>query len=169
MLKNIFFTFLVLFIVGCGYKPSSYYTKQEIYGKVYVQTKIDVKNTTNSVLIKDAINSMIVNQFNAKIVNNIKDANTLVDASLTSVKTTTLQTQDGYGKLYKTTVTIKVNYKDLKTSKSKSITVTGTYNYSIDEDSVITQAKRDESIKIASQKALSNIISKIAINSIDTQ
>ena len=65
MIKNIFLFLIVVFFIGCGYKPSSYYSKNEIGGFVYVNVAIDINNAQNSVLIKDAMNEMVINQFHA--------------------------------------------------------------------------------------------------------
>ena len=159
-------SFLVLVLNGCGYKPTSHYAKNEINGNVFVRLLIDIENATNSVMVKDAVNEMIVNQFGAKLTNDKSKADTIMDVALGSVSYATLQSDNlGFAKLYRTSVSINLKYKNITTNISKSLSVSSSYDYSVDSDSVITEAKKLESVKIASKKALSNIFSKIVVQS----
>jgi len=161
-------SFIILFLSACGYKPTSYYSKNEISGYVFVKLIIDIDNTTNSVLVKDAVNEMIVNEFGAKLTYDKSKANTIMDVALGDVTYATLQSDNsGFAKLYRTNVDINLKYKNIATNISKSLNVSGSYDYSVDADSVITESKKLESVKIASQKALSNIFSKIAVRSFE--
>lgn len=174
-MKNNLHIFLLLFVsffifAGCGYKPTATYAKNEINGKVYVSVNINIDNAKNSVLVKDAVNEMIVGQFNSKLTTNKSIANTIVNVSLSSVSFKTLQSDSsGFAKLYRTNVTIAFKYLNVKTNKTKSINVSGTQDYSVDTDSVITDAKKEESVKIAAQKALSDLFSNIALESISDE
>jgi len=154
--------FFILF-VGCGYKPTSHYAKNTISGDVYVDVKIDINNAQNSVLIKDAMNEMVINQFDATLTNNKSNADTIVTVSLSSVSHTAISSDnEGYAKTYRTTVGITVNYKK-QNSSNVSIKVSNYYDYSVDADSTLTEQKKQEAVKIAATKALSDIFSKIAI------
>ncbi len=164
----LFFIFHFSFFIfsGCGYKPTSHYAKHEINGKVYVKLNVDIDNATNSVLVKDAVNEMIINQFGASLTSNENIANTIMDVSLGSVSHATLQSDSqGYAKLYRTSVSISLNYHNKDANVTKSISVSGSYDYSVDEDSLITDAKKKESVKVAAQKALSEVFSTIAVQS----
>jgi len=162
-----FFTFYFLlfsFFIGCGYKPSSYYAKNAISGKVYVDVSIDINNAQNSVLIKDAMNELVLNQFNAKLTDNKTNADTIVLVKLSSVSHKAISSDTaGYAQTYRTTVAINVAYHK-KNERNVNISVSNYYDYSVDEDSVVTTQKKQEAIKIAANKALSDIFSKIAIN-----
>ncbi len=119
-------------------------------------------------MVKDAVNEMIVNKFGARLTNNKTIADTVVDVSLGEVSYATLQSDDsGFAKLYRTNVSINFKYKNVATNISKSLRVSSSYDYSVDADSVITEAKKLESVKIAATKALSNIFSKIAVQSFE--
>ncbi len=158
-------SFCLCFFIGCGYKPSSYYAKDAITGDVYVELKVDINNTQNSVFVKDAMNEMIINQFKANLTDNKKTANTQVMLVLQSVNHIAISSDnDGYAHSYRTIVKIKMTYKKANRSP-KTILVSNYYDYTVDNDSVITEQKKKISIKKASMKALSNIFSKIAVNS----
>ena len=159
------FIFLILF-AGCGYKPTSYYAKNTISGDVYVDVKIDINNAQNSVLIKDAMNEMVLNQFNATLVSNKLNADTIVMVTLSSVSHTAISSDnEGYAKTYRTTVSITVDYKK-QNSSNVSIKVSNYYDYSVNADSTLTTQKKQEAVKIAAGKALSDIFSKIAITTL---
>ena len=165
-MKSFIYLFLVIVLfVGCGYKPSSHYAKTEIVGKVYVDLIVDIDNAQNSVYVKDAMNEMILNQFDSLLTNDKKLADTYVSVSLSSVSHKSISSDtDGYAKSYRTTVNIKMTYKQ-KDKKLKTVNVSDYYDYTVDSDSVITDQKKKVAVKIASTKALSNIFSKIAIQS----
>ena len=153
-------------LTGCGYKPSSYYAKDAISGDVYVDVKIDIKNAQNSVLIKDAMNEIVLNQFDATLTNNKANADTVVIVALSSVSHAAISSDDaGYAKTYRTTVNIAVKYKK-RNGSNVSMKVSNYYDYSVDADSTLTEQKKQEAVKIAATKALSNIFSKIAISTL---
>lgn len=163
-MKSLIYSFFIITLfIGCGYKPSSSYAKTAIEGNVYVDLKIDIDNSQNSVFVKDVMNEMVLNEFNASLTNNKKEADTFVLVELSSVSHTSISTgDDGYTKSYRTSVSIKMIYNKVN-EKKKTVTVSDYYDYTVDSDSVITDQKKKVAVKIASTKALSNIFSKIAI------
>ena len=174
-LYTIYFAIFILF-VGCGYKPTTYYTSNEIVGKVFVDSKINIESSENSIIIKDAMNEMVINRFNGTLVNSESQADTVVIVTLVSASNSAISTDDyGYAKVYRMTVKINVQYKKTASSKGyKSITVSNYYDYSVVVndilnteivDSVVTDRKKEEAKKLASINALSDIFSKIAVKS----
>ncbi len=162
----LFFYFaLILMLTACGYKPSSYYAKKQLNGKIFVDLIVDLKDPRNAVLIKDAMNELIVHRLDAKIVDdkNLADTNMIVKLNSVSMKELHYDKQ-GYNKLYKAVVSIDVKYNNKK--ESQSFTVSGEHDFSIDDGSTITDIKRFEAIKSAANKALEDIISRLAINSL---
>ena len=156
--------FLVFFMTACGYKPSSTYAKEQLKGKIFVNLIIDLQDPRNAVLIKDAMIELLVQRLDAQVVYDRTLADTIVDVKLNSVSMSSLQSdEDGYVNLYKATVNINVKYTSKE--KTESFTVTGDYDFSIDDGSDITDTKRFEAIKNASSEALEEVISKIAVSS----
>ncbi len=153
----------LLIFTGCGYKPSVYYAKKEITGSVYVDLDVNIEDPKNSVLVKDAMNELLVHKLGSKLVYNEKLADTRMFVKLNSVSLSELSyNEDGYIKLYKASVSINVRYiNSLK--KSNSFSVSGTYDFSIDDGGTISDTKRFEAIKSAANKALDEVLSKIAI------
>ncbi|AXH08861.1 hypothetical protein CP960_01110 [Malaciobacter halophilus] len=158
-------TFLAIFILaGCGYKPSSYYAKKQIQGNVFVDLFVNIKDPKNSVLIKDAMNEILVHRLDAKLVTNRNEADTIVYVSLGNVSMTELDyDEQGYTKLYRAVVSVNVRYEN--SEYKNSFSVTGRHEFALDGGSTITDTKRFEAIKSAASKALEEVISKIAVYS----
>ncbi len=161
---SIFILLISFIILGCGYKPSSWYARQAINGNVFVDIKINIIDPRNAVLIKDAMNEIVVNKFGSKLTTNKKLANTLVNLELGTVSLTQIQYDvDGYVRLYRILVPINVTYKNDK--KRGKFAVKGDYDFSIGDDTVISDAKRFEAIKQAASNAMDEIVSKLAVES----
>ena len=157
---------LMVFTVGCSYKPTTHYAKKEISGNVYVKLLVNLKDPKNSVLIKDALNDLITQRLDANLVNDPKLADTMVEVKLNNANFTVLQYDNlGYNKVFQTTVSIGVSYKNVKDNITKSLSVSGEDTFSIEDGTVISDTKRYESIKTASDDALRNVISKLAVQS----
>jgi hypothetical protein len=166
--KKILILIISLLFLGCGYKPTSYYAKNEIDGYVFVRLSVNINNTQGSVLAKDAINEMIIHKFNSSLTDDIEKADTIVDISLGSVGHSVLQTDDkGYASLYRTTASVVLRYYNVKNNIPKSVSTTSSYDYAIDENSIITDDKKTYAIKIATKSALEDIFSNIAVQNFD--
>lgn len=167
LLKNLLITlFAVSFIVGCSYKPTSHYAKKEISGNVYVKLDVNLKDPKNSVLIKDALNDLVIQRLDANIVDDKKDADVLMNIKLNNASFSVVQYDDlGYNKVFRTNVSIAVSYENVNNKTKKSFSVGGEDTFSIEDGTVISDTKRYESIKIASDDALRNVISKLAVQS----
>ncbi len=106
------FTFFISFsFLACGYKPSSYYAKQQMEGNVFVKLNISLEDPKNAVLVKDAINKILIQKLDSRIVNDQNNADVMMNLAINSVSISTLQyDKKGYNKLYKAVVVIKVDY-----------------------------------------------------------
>jgi len=155
---------IILMFTACGYKPSSHYAKEQLNGKIFVNLIINLEDPRNAVIIKDAMNELIVHRLDSEVVYDRSLADTVMDVELKSVSMTVLQDDDdGYNKVYQALVSIFVKYKNKK--ETKSFNVSGDYDFSIDDGTSITDTKRFEAIKNAASEALEDVISKIAVNS----
>ena len=159
-----FIVFSLIGFTACGYKPSSYYAKGAVKGKVFVDVIIDIDNSSNAVYIKDAINQMVLNRFKGSLTTVKKEADSYIIIDMKSISNSAIETDTtGYTRTYRTTVRAKVSYKS-KNTPFKTINVSDYYDYIVDASSTVTTQKRNEAIRIASEKAISNIFSKIAVN-----
>lgn len=166
------FNLSIFLFTGCGYKPTTYYAKQELSGKVFVDLYVDLEDPKNAVLIKDAMNQLLVQKIGSKLVYDRSLADSLMYVKINSVSFRTLQyDKDGYNKLYKATVSILVKYTN-SAKKQKTFTVSGENNFSVDSAIKLTEINdtlRFDAIKKASDDALDEVLSKIAISSFDNQ
>lgn len=160
----VFHIILIFTITACGYKTSSHYAKEQLKGKVFVNLLIDLQDPRNTVLIKDELSEILVHRLDSKLVYERSLADTVLDLKLKSVSMEELQYDDqGYNKLYKAVVKIYVKYKNKE--KTESFFVSGDYDFSIDDETTITDTKRYNAIKNAASEALEEVISRLAINS----
>ncbi len=170
ILKKVLF---VLFIftssfsfIGCGYKPSMQLAKEEISGKVFVKVSINLEDPKNSVLVKDTINQLLIQKLDAQLVNDESIADTVMNIVINSVTLQTLQyDKTGSNKLYRALMNINVSYFKKSDNKRKSFVVEGEDNFSVENGSSINETERYKAIKSASDKALDEILSKIAVYS----
>ena len=89
-----------------------------------------------------------------------------MNIAISSVSLQTLQyDSSGYNKLYKAVVVLGVNYTRKDNGVKKSFTVDGEYDFSVDNGATITETKRFDAISNASNKALDEVLSKIAVSS----
>lgn len=165
MTKNIqkFWLFLVFItFIGCSYAPISKITKEILGEKVYAQTEISIKDPKNSVLISDALKAAIISRFHAKLTKK-KDADTIIYANIHSVEfSPTIYDRLGYVTAYKAFVRIK--FKTIyKNGEQSEFICDGDYNFKIESNSVISDTKRFEAIKFASQDALDEYIARTAM------
>ena len=163
----VLFTFTVSFsFFGCSYKPSTHYAKEEITGNVYVKVSIDLEDPQNSVLIKDSINKLLIQKLDVDIVSSESLADTIMYIDVNRVSMQELQYDDlGYNKLYRALVSINVSYSKKGEKKKKSFIVDGEHNFSVDNGTTINSNQRYDAIKKASDKALEEVLSKIAVGS----
>lgn len=168
--KNLpFLIFTVIFAFlfsACGYKPSSYYAKQEMQGNVFVKLQVSLEDPKNSVLIKDAVNKILIQKLDSRMVDDINNAEVVMNLSIRSVRISALQyDKEGYNKLYKSVVVIGVDYYRKDNGTKKTFTVDGEYDFSIDNGTTISESNRFDAITNASNKAIDEILSKIAVSS----
>lgn len=165
-MRYIIFVVLCFVILSCGYKPTSIYTKKVLGNRIYTEVKISLQDPENSVLIKDAVNEAIVSKFRSKICFDKTKADSKLYISINSVSFTPIEyDRNGYVISYKTYVGLKSEYVDIENVKS-TIHSKGDYDFPIESNSLISDTKRFEAIKFASEKALDELRSLIAIKAI---
>ncbi len=155
--------FGLLFLGGCGYKPTVVYTKEIFGARIYVDVQTDLREPENSVLIKDALREAVIERFKARLVRDPKRADSTITMRLNKVRFLPIQyDKNGYVVAYKTYVELKSLYRD-KGGRVHTVTTTGDYDFSIESNSVISDTRRFEAIKFASAKAIEQFISKVSI------
>lgn len=151
-----------LLMVGCGYKPTTYYAKQALGESIYAEVTISRQDPQNTVLIKDSVNEAIVSRFGGRIVTK-EVAETQLHVAIGSISfTPTVYDTYGYVIAYKANVVLNIKYQK-GNEKPQAFQTTGEYDFSIEPNSIISDTKRFEAIRFAANDALDEFISKIAI------
>jgi len=160
LLIFIFFATVLLEMSGCGYKPSSKYSRKVVGEKISTNVIISAEDPENTVLIKDAVDRAIIEIFRASLVDK-KYATTHLNFSVSEPHYSPIQyNQDGFVIAYRATITLHIlrQTKDIK----KKYNATGTYDFTIAPNAVITDQERFEAIKYSTQKAITSFIAQIA-------
>ncbi len=158
-----FFVALVLLLSfeGCGYKPSAIYARSVLGSKVSVDVDVNSADPENSVIIKDAVLQALITRFKV-ITTSRKFSVTHLDVKLGSVGETAIEYDvDGYviGKRITTNLSIIRHTKGVK----KSYNVTGTFDFRVEPNAIVSATDRFKAIKAASLKAIDVLIVQLAV------
>ncbi len=146
---------------GCGYRPITAYTNKIFTDKIYTEVEVYLRDPENAVLVKDAMNEAVVSRFGAKISKK-EEATTRLWIRFKSVSFSPIQYDaNGYAVYYRANVNLSVRYLSAKSSGTES--VNGFYDFPIEPNAVISDAKRFEAIRFGAQKALDAFISRMAV------
>ena len=157
-MKKFFYFLFIIFLVGCGYKPSSEYQNKIIGDAISPSVRIDITAPQTSIFVKDALRLAIFSVFGKEID---KDANSKID--ITSINANIFSIDydsNGFVKLYRAKVSLNVNFID-KFAKSHSFSVSGTYDFSVTNKSVVDDQLKLNAYKTAAVNALDILYAKI--------
>ena len=152
--------FITLFFASCGYQPSSKFARNVVGEKISTSVVISARDPENSVIIKDSIDSAIIEVFHASLVDK-EDAKTHLELSISNPSYSPIQYDEkGYIIAYRTT--IRLTIKKYLNGVSKSYVTNGTYDFNIAPNSVITDQERFQAIKLSAKKAIKSFIAKVS-------
>lgn len=152
----------VLLLCGCGYQPLARYGEQYFGDRIFIEIAINYRDPENSVLIKDALLEAIIRRLGASIAPTIEVADSRIHVSIQNIRFASLaENIDGFTSFYRTFVTLHFNYEDKHGKKAEMSTI-GRYTFSMQENSILTDARRLDAIEEASMQALDLFITKIS-------
>jgi len=160
LLKLIFFLVIVLELTSCGYKPSAKYSREVVGEKISTSVVISAQDPENTVVIKDAVDSAIIEVFHASLVAR-KYAQTHLNFSITEPRYTPIQyNSDGYVISYRATINLGI----IRTTKTrvKKYKSVGTYDFTVVPNAVLTDKERFDAIKFSSIKAITSFVAQIS-------
>jgi len=145
---------------ACGYKPSAKYSREVVGERISTSVTISAQDPENTVIIKDAVDSAIVEVFHASLTSrNYSD--THLSLSISPPSYTPVQyNNDGYVIAYRTTITLVITRETSGVKKSYS--TKGTYDFSVVPNAVITDQERFDAIRFSAAKAISAFVAKVS-------
>ena len=150
----------VSILSGCGYMPSSKYAREVVGDKVSTQVIISAVDPQNTVLIKDAVDSAVIKSFRTSLTDKAHSTTHLI-ISLESVSYSPIQyDSNGYVVGYRTMIVLNIDM--IHQGISKNYKVTGTYDFTIEPNAIISDQIRFEAIKYSATKAISAFVAKVS-------
>ena len=155
-------------LVGCGYKPSSKYSRAVTGEKISTSVVISAQDPENTVIIKDAVDAAILELFHASLVSR-KESTTHLDISIGNPRYSPIQYDtNGYVVAYRATITLGIKRTTLG-EETKSYRSSGTYDFAITPNAVITDQERFDAIKFSSIKAIASFIAQISAEGVQKE
>ncbi|PSM52510.1 lipooligosaccharide transport system, OM translocon component LptE [Campylobacter blaseri] len=175
-MRRFIYVFLLVFLVGCGYKPVSKISDNILADSVFVDVSMSKTDPQNTVAIKDAVRSGIVSRLHKRLAP--RDiAQTYIIASIQSLSFSVLAyDQYGYATSYRANLALNFKTK-LKDGSVVNIKGVGDHDFRVtrvaktkrDTSSVISDKERYDAIQNASSQAFNEFIATLAIRSFKEQ
>ncbi len=146
--------------VACGYKPSSKHSREIVGERISTSVVISAQDPENTVIIKDAVDSAIVEVFRASLTSkNYSDTHLSLKISPPSYTPVQYDT-NGYVIGYRATINMSI-IRDTKGVK-KNYSTYGTYDFAVVANAVITDQERFDAIKGSSAKAIASFLAQVS-------
>ena len=151
---------VVTLFSACGYKPSAKYSREVVGERISTSVTISAQDPENTVIIKDAVDSAIVEVFHASLTPK-SYSDTHLSLSISPPRYTPVQyNNDGYIIAYRTTITLGIIRETSGVKKNYS--TRGTYDFSVVPNAVITDKERFDAIRFSAAKAISAFVAKVS-------
>lgn len=153
--------FLVLLLfTACGYTPSSKFARQVVGEKISTSVIISAIDPENTVIVKDAVDAAIIQVFHASLSpRDISQTHLVLKLGNPSYSPIQYDT-DGFVISYRTNLSLNI----LRTTdeESKNYHVSGTYDFAIQPNAIVSDKQRFDAIKYSSVKAIKSFIAQVA-------
>lgn len=152
--------FIISSFVACGYKPSSKYARSVTGEKISTEIKISAQDPENTVLIKDAVDSAVIEVFQASLVEKgYQDTHLVFRISPPRYAPVQYDT-NGFIVGYRATITLFV--ERISHQRHKRYTARGNYDFAVNPNAVVTDQQRFIAIKESAQKAILSFVAQIS-------
>lgn len=159
-LRLIIFPLMMIMLSACGYKPSSKYARNVLGDKISTTVVISSQDPENTVVIKDAVDTALVEIFHTSLTD-AKYADTHLRISLNTPVYTPIQyNSDGFVIAYRATIVLNISRQTKDTKKN--YVSKGTYDFSVLPNAVFTDQERFDAIKFGSAKAIRSFIAQVS-------
>lgn len=160
-MRYITIALLILLFGGCGYQPSAKYSRAVVGDSISTSVVISLVDPENSVIVKDALDSAIIEVFHASLTDK---AYSKTHLTVTLSNPTYIPVQydsDGFVVSYRTSVFLNIRRKRAK-DESKNYRVYGTHDFNITPNAIISDKQRFDAIKFSSTKAIKSFVAQIS-------
>jgi len=159
MIQSIFLVLILLFISGCGYRPSAHFAKKVFGDKIYTKVDVSLATPENSVLTKDALNKALRTRLKM-IVTRKKDADSMLSVKYENIRFIPLQyDKNGYAVEYQVNLKLKFTFE--KDGKVETKWTIGHYEFPILPSAIIAYDVQLKAIERSSVKALDQFFAYI--------
>jgi len=159
-MKIISFVLVLLLFSACGYVPSAKYSREIMGESISTSVKISMVDPENTVIIKDAIDSAIIEVFHASLTTKAL-AKTHLVLTLSNPRYEAVQyDKEGFVVAYRAYINLDI-LRDSDGDKDQYETK-GTYDFSIAPNAVITDKQRFDAIRYSSIKAIKSFVSQVS-------
>ena len=159
-IKSLLIIFIFLSISACGYKPSSKFARHTLGEKISTSVVISIRDPENTVILKDAIDESVVEVFHASLTSKANSDSHLVINIKNQSYIPIQYNIEGYVVSYRMNVVL--NIVKFKNGRSKNYLTSGTYDFSIQPNAVVTDQERFEAIKFSAKKAIESFIAQVS-------
>ena len=160
-MKNIILVLLVsLVFTSCGYTPSSKFSRVVLGEKISTSVIISKEDPENTVIIKDAVDTAIIETLQASLTSrNDSDSHLIFSISPPSYAAIQYDS-NGYVIAYRMKIILNITHH--KNNKEKRYKANGTHDFSITPNAVVTDQERFDAIKSSAAKAIDSFIAKLS-------
>ena len=160
LVKLLFVSTIFVGFNACGYKASAKYAREVVGEKISTSIYISQKDPENSVLVKDSIDKAIIQIFHSSLVDK-RYADTHLSFSVGNPTYTPVEyNASGYVVSYRATINLQIIRETDDVRKSYS--TSGTYNFAVVPNSVLSDQQRFNAIKFSAMKAISAFVAKVS-------
>jgi len=156
----IILSIIISMLSACGYKPSSKYAREVLGKRISTDVVISAQDPENTVVIKDAVDTALVEVFHTSLTT-YDFADTHLVITLNPPTYTPIQyNADGFVIAYRATITLGITRESKNIKKHYS--AQGTYDFAVSPNAVLTDQERFDAIKFGSAKAISSFIAQVS-------
>ncbi len=152
---------VLIFLAGCGYKPSTHYTQNVFDDTVYVNVIVAPDEPENAVYVKDALHRMVITRFGGRIVPKAQ-AESVITASYNGTSFSPVS-YDSNGYITRYRATIRMQFRlDRKKGKGFRRNISSTVEENIGASSTLSSALRIQAIRVGMARALDQFLAYAA-------
>ena len=153
------FIFLPFLFLSCGYKPSITYQEKVLGNNIKPVVSLDIKNPRETIFLRDAVNDAVYTLLGKNVCYEKCDSEMIINPSSSTLSVLDYD-ENGYPVLYRSKVVLNVDI--VKNSKHRKYTVSGTYDFRVESQSVLNDEAKLNAYKNASINALNKLFAMIA-------